>query len=74
MSGTVKVKKRLQVFYRKVEETKWPFSLKKQTVENQWTEILKSFSFGYSKGFLECINEKNKSEETECIRLSITSE
>lgn len=60
-NDVVEVKKRLQAFYRKVEETKLPAFLKAiQTFKNWQVEILNSFSFGYSNGFLEGINNKTK--------------
>ena len=60
-NDVVEVKKRLLAFYRKVEETKLPAFLKAiQTFKNWQVEILNSFSFGYSNGFLEGINNKTK--------------
>ncbi|MGE8001801.1 ISL3 family transposase, partial [Lysinibacillus sp. NPDC093190] len=60
-NDVIEVKKRLQAFYRKVEETKLPAFLKAiQTFKNWQVEILNSFSFGYSNGFLEGINNKTK--------------
>ncbi|VDH01634.1 Transposase and inactivated derivatives [Lysinibacillus sphaericus] len=57
----VKVKRRLQDFYRKVEQAKIPAFLKAiQTLKNWQVEILNSFSFKYSNGFLEGINNKTK--------------
>lgn len=55
------VKKRLEAYYRKVEEANIPAFLKAiQTFKNWQVEILNSFSFGYSNGFLEGINNKSK--------------
>ncbi|OXS73582.1 ISL3 family transposase, partial [Lysinibacillus sp. KCTC 33748] len=60
-NDVVEVKKRLLAFYRKVEEAKLPAFLKAiQTLKNWQVEILNSFSFGYSNGFLEGINNKTK--------------
>ena len=57
----MEVKERLQSFYRQVEETKIPAFLKAiQTFKNWQVEILNSFNFGYSNGFLEGINNKTK--------------
>lgn len=57
----VEVKKRLQDFYRKVEKAQIPAFLKAiQTLKNWQVEILNSFSFKYSNGFLEGINNKTK--------------
>ena len=55
------IKEGLEAFYRKVEETGNPAFLKAiQTFKNWQVEILNSFSFGYSNGFLEGINNKSK--------------
>ena len=55
------IKEGLEAFYRKVEETENPAFLKAiQTFKNWQVEILNSFSFGYSNGFLEGINNKSK--------------
>lgn len=57
----VEVKRRLQDFYRKVEQAQIPAFLKAiQTLKNWQVEILNSFSFKYSTGFLEGINNKTK--------------
>lgn len=57
----VEVKRRLEVFYRKVEEAQIPaFTKAIQTFKNWQIEILNSFSFTYSNGFLEGINNKTK--------------
>jgi len=57
----VEVKRRLQDFYRKVEKAQIPAFLKAiQTLKNWQVEILNSFSFKYSNGFLEGINNKTK--------------
>lgn len=57
----VEVKRRLQDFYRKVEKAQIPAFLKAiQTLKNWQVEILNSFSFQYSNGFLEGINNKTK--------------
>ena len=57
----VEVKKQLEAFYRKVEDSKIPAFIKAiRTFKNWQTEILNSFSFGYSNGFLEGINNKTK--------------
>lgn len=57
--GEVKV--RLEAFYRKVEESQIPAFLKAiQTFRNWQVEILNSFIFPYSNGFLEGINNKTK--------------
>ena len=60
-TDVVEVKNRLEAFYRKVEKASIPAFLKAiQTFKNWQVEILNSFSFGYSNGFLEGINNKSK--------------
>ncbi len=55
------VKRRLEAFYRKVEETNIPAFIKAiRTFKNWQVEILNSFSFKYSNGFLEGVNNKTK--------------
>ncbi len=55
------VKRRLELFYRKVEEAQVPAFLKAiKTFKNWQVEILNSFIFPYSNGFLEGINNKTK--------------
>ncbi|MEK5069749.1 ISL3 family transposase [Sporosarcina sp. FSL K6-1508] len=55
------VKSRLEEFYRKVEEAQIPAFLKAiKTFKNWQVEILNSFIFPYSNGFLEGINNKTK--------------
>ncbi len=55
------VKRRLEAFYRKIEETTIPAFLKAiRTFKNWQVEILNSFSFKYSNGFLEGIDNKTK--------------
>jgi len=55
------VKRKLQDFYRKVEEANIPAFLKAiRTLKNWQVEILNSFIFNYSNGFLEGINNKTK--------------
>jgi transposase len=55
------VKRRLEAFYRKVEEASIPaFSKAIRMFKNWQVEILNSFSFKYSNGFLEGINNKTK--------------
>ena len=55
------VKAGLEAFYRKVEETENPAFLKAiQTFKNWQVEILNSYAFGYSNGFLEGINNTSK--------------
>lgn len=55
------VKRRLEAFYRKVGEANIPTFLKAiRTFKNWQVEILNSFSFKYSNGFLEGINNKTK--------------
>ncbi len=55
------VKRRLEAFYRKVEEANIPAFLKAiRTLKNWQVEILNSFIFRYSNGFLEGINNKTK--------------
>lgn len=55
------VKRRLETFYRKVEAAQIPAFLKAiQTFKNWQVEILNSFIFPYSNGFLEGINNKTK--------------
>ena len=55
------VKRRLEAFYRKVEEAEIPaFSKAIRTLKNWQVEILNSFIFKYSNGFLEGINNKTK--------------
>lgn len=57
----VEVKRRLEAFYRRVEEAGVPAFLKAiKTLKNWQVEILNSFAFGYSNGFLEGINNKTK--------------
>ena len=56
-----KVKAGLEAFYRKVEASNIPaFKRAIQTFKNWQMEILNSFVFGYSNGFLEGINNKTK--------------
>jgi transposase len=56
-----KIKKGLEAFYRKVDEANIPVFMKRvQTLKNWQTEILNSFVFPYSNGFLEGINNKSK--------------
>ncbi|MEK9199595.1 ISL3 family transposase [Ureibacillus sp. FSL E2-3493] len=56
-----KVKEGLEAFYRKVEEANIPSFIKRiQTIKNWQVEILNSFIFNYSNGFLEGINNKSK--------------
>ncbi|MEK4628674.1 ISL3 family transposase [Solibacillus sp. FSL R7-0682] len=55
------VKVKLYDFYRKVEETKNPAFLKAiKTFKNWQKEILNSYAFGYSNGFLEGIKNTSK--------------
>ena len=55
------VKAGLEAFYRKVEETQNPAFLKAiKTFKNWQVEILNSYAFGYSNGFLEGINNTSK--------------
>lgn len=55
------VKRRLEAFYRKVEAAQIPAFLKAiQTFKNWQVEIINSFIFPYSNGFLEGINNKTK--------------
>lgn len=55
------IKSRLNAFYRKVEKANIPAFLKAiRTLKNWQTEILNSFAFDYSNGFLEGINNKTK--------------
>lgn len=55
------IKKGLLQFYKQVEASGIPaFKKAIQTFKNWQTEILNSFSFGYSNGFLEGINNKTK--------------
>lgn len=55
------VKAGLEAFYRKVEETENPAFLKAiKTFKNWQVEILNSYAFGYSNGFLEGINNTSK--------------
>ena len=55
------IKKGLEGFYRQVEEANIPAFLKAiKTLQNWQTEVLNSFAFGYSNGFLEGINNKTK--------------
>jgi transposase len=59
--NVAEVKNQLEDFYRKVEEARIPEFLKAiQTFRNWQVEILNSFSFKYSNGFLEGINNKTK--------------
>ena len=56
-----KIKEGLEAFYRKVEEANIPAFIKRiQTLKNWQVEILNSFVFDYSNGFLEGINNKSK--------------
>lgn len=55
------VKRGLESFYRKVEAAQVPAFIKAiQTLKNWQVEILNSFIFPYSNGFLEGINNKTK--------------
>ncbi|MFB9220798.1 transposase [Kurthia sibirica] len=55
------IKMKLACFYRKVPEVNIPtFNQVIKTMKNWQTEILNSFAFGYSNGFLEGINNKTK--------------
>ena len=55
------VKLGLEAFYREVELTKNPAFLKAiKTFKNWQVEILNSYAFGYSNGFLEGINNTSK--------------
>lgn len=55
------IKTKLACFYRKVTEVNIPaFNQVIKTMKNWQTEILNSFTFGYSNGFLEGINNKTK--------------
>ena len=55
------VKVKLYDFYRKVEQIKNPAFLKAiKTFKNWQKEILNSYAFGYSNGFLEGINNTSK--------------
>jgi len=57
----MKVKEGLEAFYRTVEASNLPaFQKAIQTFRNWQVEILNSFVFGYSNGFLEGINNKTK--------------
>ena len=54
-------KKGLQRFYKKVERSRIPEFIRTiQTFKNWETEILNSFSFGYSNGFVEGLNNLTK--------------
>lgn len=56
-----KTKKELEEFYRKVEEANIPeFSRAISTIKNWEKEILNSFTFGYSNGFVEGLNNLTK--------------
>lgn len=60
-SDVSKIKEGLIQFYKQVEESGIPaFKRAIQTFKNWQTEILNSFTFGYSNGFLEGINNKTK--------------
>jgi len=55
------VKSRLEAFYRKVEKAGIPvFSRAIQTFKNWQVEILNSFGFKYSNGFLKGLITKRK--------------
>lgn len=55
------IKRRLTSFYREVEEANIPAFLKAiRTLKNWQLEILNSFAFRYTNGFLEGINNKTK--------------
>ena len=61
VSYSGEVKERLEAFYEEVEKTQIPAFLKTvQTLKNWQTEILNSFAFPYSNGFLEGINNRTK--------------
>lgn len=54
-------KKGLKRFYKKVERSRIPEFIRTiQTFKNWETEILNSFSFGYSNGFVEGLNNLTK--------------
>lgn len=56
-----KIKEGLEAFYRQVEQADIPaFTKRIQTLKNWQVEILNSFVFEYSNGFLEGINNKSK--------------
>ncbi|WP_301107703.1 ISL3 family transposase [Sporosarcina sp.] len=55
------VKRRLEAFYQQVESSQIPaFQKAMKTFKNWQVEILNSFIFPYSNGFLEGINNKTK--------------
>lgn len=57
----VEVKNGLKTFYQEVEATGIPEMIKSiETFKNWQTEILNSFAYGYSNGFLEGINNTSK--------------
>ena len=57
----LKVKEGLLAFYRTVEEKQNPAFIKAiKTFKNWQAEILNSYIFGYSNGFLEGINNTSK--------------
>ncbi|PIC77999.1 hypothetical protein CSV74_00280 [Sporosarcina sp. P19] len=63
----VEVKRRLEAFYRKLEEAQIPAFLKAiQTLKNWRVKILNSFAFNYSNGFLEGINNKKVMKRNAC--------
>ena len=56
-----KIKEGLEAFYRQVEQANILAFIKRiQTLKNWQVEILNSFVFAYSNGFLEGINNKSK--------------
>ena len=60
-SNIAVIKEGLVAFYEQVKEAKVPaFEKAIETLKNWQTEILNSFSYGYSNGFLEGINNKTK--------------
>lgn len=60
-TGMSKTKESLQDFYKKVKKSKIPEFLKAiKTLQNWQTQILNSFAYNYSNGFLEGINNRTK--------------
>ncbi|MFE8704244.1 ISL3 family transposase [Cytobacillus sp. FJAT-54145] len=61
LESILQTKELLNEFYRKVEQVNIPeFKKAIQTLQNWQVEILNSFAYGYSNGFLEGINNLTK--------------
>ncbi|MET3576981.1 transposase [Bhargavaea ullalensis] len=61
LDGIAEIKQELQGFYELIEESGLEeFRKTRDTLRNWQVEILNSFAFGYSNGFLEAINNTTK--------------